>query len=129
MPNRSPRTILEAHLKACRSRLESLGPLDSERLPSEHVDAAQVNQGRLDTLTERVALNETIRACEEALARIDADTFGDCERCGKLIEVKRLRVLPWALRCLDCQVIWEKEQKDAPPRSRRGKRVDEDDAA
>jgi DnaK suppressor protein len=39
----------------------------------------------------------------EALARIDAGTFGTCIRCGQPIAPDRLEALPWAARCIDCQ--------------------------
>jgi RNA polymerase-binding protein DksA len=36
-----------------------------------------------------------------ALARIDADTYGLCERCGEPIGAERLEALPWATLCID----------------------------
>lgn len=41
----------------------------------------------------------------EALARLDAGTFGTCIRCGQPIAPERLEALPWASRCIDCQRI------------------------
>ena len=38
----------------------------------------------------------------EALARIDAGTYGVCARCGKDINPVRLSVLPTATLCRDC---------------------------
>jgi RNA polymerase-binding protein DksA len=40
---------------------------------------------------------------DRALARIDAGTFGTCERCGKEIPVERLEARPWAELDIDCQ--------------------------
>ena len=40
---------------------------------------------------------------DEALARLDAGTFGTCVRCGQQIAPERLEALPWAPRCIDCQ--------------------------
>jgi DnaK suppressor protein len=37
---------------------------------------------------------------ERALAKIDAGTYGLCERCGKPIEKARIRALPYASLCL-----------------------------
>jgi DnaK suppressor protein len=39
----------------------------------------------------------------DALARLDAGTFGTCVRCGQPIAPDRLEALPWAARCIDCQ--------------------------
>jgi RNA polymerase-binding protein DksA len=38
---------------------------------------------------------------DAALARIDAGTYGLCERCGRPIDADRLEALPWATLCLD----------------------------
>ena len=39
---------------------------------------------------------------ERALARIDAGTYGICERCGQKISVGRLEARPTATLCIDC---------------------------
>ena len=38
----------------------------------------------------------------EALGRIDAGTFGTCERCGKAIPAERLDAIPYARHCVAC---------------------------
>lgn len=38
---------------------------------------------------------------DEALKRLDADTFGMCTVCGKPIGMDRLRAKPWAAACID----------------------------
>jgi DnaK suppressor protein len=40
---------------------------------------------------------------EEALARMDAGTYGACVECGELIERARLEARPQSLMCLECQ--------------------------
>lgn len=39
---------------------------------------------------------------ETALERIDAGTYGICERCGESIPVARLEALPYTTLCVDC---------------------------
>src|SRR4051812_12735145 len=39
---------------------------------------------------------------EAALHRIDEGTFGDCERCGKPINLGRLVAVPWTRYCVAC---------------------------
>lgn len=39
---------------------------------------------------------------EHALTRIDAGSYGLCERCGEAIPVARLEVLPYTTFCVDC---------------------------
>ena len=40
---------------------------------------------------------------DRALAKMDAGTYGTCERCGKPIGPERLEALPWAVLCIDCK--------------------------
>jgi len=39
----------------------------------------------------------------DALARLDAGTYGRCTACGKEVAAERLEALPWAALCIDCQ--------------------------
>ena len=40
---------------------------------------------------------------DEAIKRISDGTYGSCLQCGKLIPGKRLKALPYAETCIDCQ--------------------------
>jgi DnaK suppressor protein len=40
---------------------------------------------------------------DDALRRMDAGTYGVCERCGERIEPDRLDALPYATLCMDCK--------------------------
>ena len=40
---------------------------------------------------------------DDALRRMDAGTYGRCERCGEWIESERLEAIPYARLCLDCK--------------------------
>ena len=46
---------------------------------------------------------ETLDKIEDALRRIDAGDYGDCFDCGAEISEARLRALPFALRCRECE--------------------------
>ena len=46
---------------------------------------------------------ETLDKIEDALRRIDAGDYGDCFDCGAEISEARLRALPFALRCKQCE--------------------------
>ena len=52
---------------------------------------------------------ERLREIHEALERIHAGTFGDCEACAKAIAKTRLRAIPWTRHCIDCQRAAERE--------------------
>lgn len=51
---------------------------------------------------------ETLVKIDEALRKLDDGTYGICEECGQEISEKRLKVLPFAIYCKDCQ---EKKEK------------------
>jgi DnaK suppressor protein len=40
---------------------------------------------------------------EQALLRLEAGTFGNCAGCGEEISARRLRALPFATKCRDCE--------------------------
>jgi DnaK suppressor protein len=40
---------------------------------------------------------------DDAMRRMDAGTYGTCERCGEAIETERLEALPYATLCMDCK--------------------------
>ena len=40
---------------------------------------------------------------EDAVLRLEAGSFGLCERCGRAIALARLRAMPATRYCLDCQ--------------------------
>ena len=41
----------------------------------------------------------------EAMERIEADVYGDCDQCGKPIPMARLEALPYTKFCIDCAKI------------------------
>ncbi len=46
---------------------------------------------------------ENLRKIDAALRKIDEDTYGICEDCGEDINAERLKILPFAIYCRDCQ--------------------------
>jgi RNA polymerase-binding transcription factor DksA len=47
-----------------------------------------------------------------AVARLDAGTYGRCERCGAEIPAGRLRAAPYARRCVGCARAAEREGEE-----------------
>jgi DnaK suppressor protein len=63
---------------------------------------------------------ETLNRIDEALARLESGTFGFCTECGQEISERRLRALPFALRCKECEEAREvAEQRERQLASRR----------
>ena len=50
----------------------------------------------------------TLLRIEEALQRVEAGTYGICSNCGNEIRAGRLKAMPWARYCIDCQELAEK---------------------
>ena len=47
--------------------------------------------------------SETLKKIDEALRRLEAGTYGDCAECGQKIAEARLKALPFANTCRECQ--------------------------
>ena len=56
-----------------------------------------------------------------ALRRLEEGTFGYCFECGEEISERRLRALPFAVRCKDCEEARETaQQRERAIAQRRG---------
>jgi DnaK suppressor protein len=53
------------------------------------------------TLIERV--EDRLKAIDFAFDRLGHDSYGICAQCGEEIGLERLKVLPFAAYCVDCQ--------------------------
>ena len=62
---------------------------------------------RLQNLGQVGEQNKTLQKIDEALHRIEDGTYGICEICGQLIRKPRLRHLPFAHTCMECQSAME----------------------
>lgn len=96
------RTLLEAE----RLRLlEELGePIEGPgqmTYGSQAAAATHVFEQQRD-LALRDKERHQLRQVEEALARLDAGTYGRCASCGAAIASERLEAIPWAAHCIDC---------------------------
>lgn len=67
-----------------------------------------VNQELAFRLGERES--QTVAEIDEALRRMDEGTYGDCERCGKPIDERRLEAIPSARFDAACQSEAETRQ-------------------
>ena len=64
--------------------------------------------------------SETLNKVNEALRRLDEGTYGHCFECGEEIAQPRLRALPFAVRCKDCEEARELAQQRERVQARRG---------
>lgn len=65
--------------------------------------------------------SETLNKINDALTRLEQGDYGNCFECGEEIAEKRLRALPFAVRCKDCEEAREvAEKRERQIASRRG---------
>ncbi|GAC1328830.1 MAG: hypothetical protein NVS2B16_27710 [Chloroflexota bacterium] len=87
----------------------------------DQVDQHPADEGselfeREKNLTLTRMLESTLLEVDEALRKFDEGTYGTCERCEKPIAEKRLRALPAATHCIECQAKLEKQAQTSAPR-------------
>jgi len=56
---------------------------------------------------------EVLYDINEALKRIEDDSYGTCLECTKSITKKRLKAVPHTKYCIKCQSVLEKKEKEA----------------
>jgi DnaK suppressor protein len=82
---------------------------DSSR-ESDVLDEAEACELDVQTEIDFVLLQikvEALTAIDAAVRRIGAGTYGDCAECGGDIHEARLRALPFAVRCRECEEVRE----------------------
>jgi len=106
--------LIRARLEAERDRLlaeaqqlsqrASSGERTASRERGTHpADAASEQAEREIDVARRGSVETRVSDVEAALNRLDAGQYGECKDCGRPIPVARLRALPWAPRCVDCE--------------------------
>jgi DnaK suppressor protein len=58
-------------------------------------------------LTTASQRTEMVRQIDRTLQQLKEGTYGICEHCGDGISAGRLKAMPSAIRCTECQEQWE----------------------
>ncbi|HVB78840.1 MAG TPA: TraR/DksA family transcriptional regulator [Candidatus Binataceae bacterium] len=75
--------------------------------PGDESDRALLQEG-IELQASLIGLSESrLAAIWAAFDRLAEDRYGICERCGDEMPFERLRAMPMALRCVDCQAKFE----------------------
>jgi DnaK suppressor protein len=76
-------------------------------------EADQATQSTERELLFELSDNErnTLDAVEAALRKIDTNAFGVCESCHKKIAAPRLKAIPHARHCIDCQAKLDRPRR------------------
>jgi DnaK suppressor protein len=100
------RATLLAHLKALRERRGVItkapergsGVSFGKRVGDGTTEAVS----RLTDVGVVDSLNATEERIERALAKLDEDTYGVCDACGKRIPAARMEAAPESVLCIAC---------------------------
>lgn len=74
-------------------------------------DRASLEADRNFMLRIRDRESKLIKKIKKALARIEDETFGTCEKCGDDIAPKRLKARPVTTQCIGCKTKEEASEK------------------
>jgi DnaK suppressor protein len=106
------RKLLEEERARALGEIETLQGMDSSASESqERGELSDYDQHPADSATETfererdLAVEDNaqvvLRQSEAALKKIDAGTYGTCERCGKPISAARLEAIPYTPYCIE----------------------------
>ncbi len=97
--------ILEDRRREVHEKLRSL----RESIPVDTKDVKDAEEQSVDDFVQEVDLalmqmkSETLKKIEQALVRLEAGSYGRCQECDAALPAARLRALPFAALCRDCQ--------------------------
>ena len=90
---------------------------------SEVFDAVESSEADIQDDIEFALIqmkSETLNKINDALIRLEQGDYGNCFECGEEIAEKRLRALPFAVRCKDCEEAREVAAQRERQRAARG---------
>ncbi|MBE3576987.1 MAG: TraR/DksA C4-type zinc finger protein [Limnochordales bacterium] len=113
------RTYLRAEAERLRERVQGMNDRQlGEPLLSSVGELSAYDNHTSDLATEtferekdvtlRLQARHMLELIERALQKLDAGTYGICDRCGRPIGRERLAARPYAVFCYTCQVAEEK---------------------
>jgi DnaK suppressor protein len=87
-----------------RQQLAELGIGEAAGLSydTNFADTSQVTAERGEVAALASSLQDSLGEVERAMEKIDANTFGSCERCQVVIPSARLEAMPTSRFCIDC---------------------------
>jgi RNA polymerase-binding transcription factor len=96
--------MLEDRRREIHEKLRSL----REQIPLD-ADVKDAEEQSVDDFVQEVDLalmqmkSETLKKIDQAILRLEEGTYGRCEECDAEIPAARLRALPFAALCRECQ--------------------------
>jgi len=88
---------------------ESLEDSSEESPYDQHLaETAGVTLDREIDLTLEENAKTVIAQIDRALQKLEAGSYGACDKCGKPISEERLKVAPFAALCIECKRLEER---------------------
>ncbi|MCE5315352.1 MAG: TraR/DksA C4-type zinc finger protein [Armatimonadota bacterium] len=103
--NERDRIELEHRVLSASAAEEGYELADYDNHPA---DAASDTYERTKDLAIDENYREILDRISDALKKIDNESYGQCDRCGKAIHPNRLRAIPYATLCIECQETLER---------------------
>jgi DnaK suppressor protein len=97
--------MLEERRQEIQQKLRTL----RETLPAETGDVRDAEEQSVDDFVQEVDFtlmqmkSQTLAKIDEAIVRLEAGKYGLCTECGTEIAEARLKALPFAALCRNCQ--------------------------
>jgi DnaK suppressor protein len=97
--------MLEDRRREIHEKLRSL----REQIPVDAPDVKDAEEQSVDDFVQEVDLalmqmkSETLKKIDQAISRLEEGTYGRCQECDLEIPPPRLRALPFAALCRECQ--------------------------
>jgi RNA polymerase-binding transcription factor len=110
--------LLEERRREIHDKLRSL----RESLPAELAEVKDAEEQSVDDFVRDVDFalmqmkSETLRRIDDAIQRLESGSYGVCASCGAEIAEARLKALPFAELCRNCQE--QREETDAAGRAK-----------
>ena len=99
------KTLLDA-----KEKLKSGTAATQQEIGDFYDQASEERDRELDLLLSDRERGK-LRQIDEAFERLEEGTYGQCEDCGEMINPKRLRIVPFARTCVECQADKEQEER------------------
>jgi DnaK suppressor protein len=96
----------------------ALGALNtkSEEACADPSDRASLESDRTFLLRMRDRERKLLSKIDEAFARIEDGTYGECEECGSPIGIERLKARPVTTLCITCKSAQEARERQGSAR-------------
>jgi len=116
------KSMLEERRQEIVDKLRSI----REAMPDQRLDVQDAEEQAVTDFAKDMEFAlvqmkaDTLAHIDEALHRLEDGRYGECSECGTDIAAARLKALPFALKCRDCQAHEESrtaEEKQAEMRA------------